>query len=87
MFDGQVIVGAEPAYTAVSVTTHCTQLLAASQALKNQGLDVVAGYVEPHERPETRQLQEGLEALPVAFGNPASKKARRSTPGISLSRA
>lgn len=40
-------------------------MLAAAQALKNQGLDVVAGYVEPHDRPETRQLQEGLESLPL----------------------
>jgi cytochrome P450 PksS len=32
-------------------------------------------------------IMRGLEALPVAFGNPASKAARRSTAGISLSRA
>jgi len=32
-------------------------------------------------------ITRGLESLPVAFGIPASKEARRSKPGISLSRA
>jgi two-component system sensor histidine kinase KdpD len=40
-------------------------MLAAAQALRAQGLEVVAGYVEPHARPETSRLQEGLEALAV----------------------
>lgn len=40
-------------------------MLSAAQALRAQGLDVVAGYVEPHARPETSRLQEGLETLPV----------------------
>jgi len=30
----------------------------------NSGVDVVVGYVEPHTRPETMQLLEGLPALP-----------------------
>lgn len=30
-----------------------------------RGIDVVVGYVEPHARPETRALLEGLEAIPV----------------------
>src|SRR5262249_35013259 len=29
------------------------------------GVDVVVGYVEPHGRPETEALLQGLEALPV----------------------
>lgn len=40
-------------------------MLAAASALKREGVDVVAGYVEPHERPETRGQMEGLPALPV----------------------
>ena len=39
-------------------------LEAAHQALK-AGVDVVAGYIEPHTRPETLSLLEGLEKLPV----------------------
>ena len=31
---------------------------------KNDGIDVVAGYIEPHARPETMALLEGVEALP-----------------------
>jgi two-component system sensor histidine kinase KdpD len=31
---------------------------------KKDGTDVVAGYIEPHVRPETMALLEGLEALP-----------------------
>jgi len=31
----------------------------------NEGVDVVVGYVEPHTRPETMQLLEGLPAIPV----------------------
>jgi two-component system sensor histidine kinase KdpD len=31
---------------------------------KQSGIDVVAGYIEPHARPETMALLEGLETLP-----------------------
>lgn len=41
-----------------------SMLEAARQAIK-QGRDVVIGYVEPHARPETQALIEGLEAVPV----------------------
>ena len=41
-------------------------LSAAHQAL-SQGLNVVVGYVEPHSRPQTMALLEGLEQLPVLF--------------------
>ena len=30
---------------------------------KEKGTDVVIGYVEPHDRPETQKLMEGLESL------------------------
>jgi two-component system sensor histidine kinase KdpD len=39
-------------------------MLQAAQALKKEGRDVVAGYVEPHNRPETEALLAGLECLP-----------------------
>ena len=40
-------------------------MLTAAHAAKRQGIDVVVGYVEPHMRPQTTALLEGLEALPV----------------------
>src|SRR5262245_29579048 len=39
-------------------------MLEAAQVRKKQGIDVVAGYVEPHGRAETEALLEGLERLP-----------------------
>ncbi|MFR1722252.1 DUF4118 domain-containing protein [Emergencia timonensis] len=40
-------------------------MLKAAQAAKNRGIDVIAGYVEPHARPETLELMKGLESLPT----------------------
>ena len=40
-------------------------MLKAAHIAKNQGADVVAGYIEPHERPKTAALLNGLELLPV----------------------
>ncbi|EGT3616946.1 sensor histidine kinase KdpD [Clostridium perfringens] len=39
-------------------------MLEAAHSAKNMGIDVVVGYVEPHTRPETVALLEGLELLP-----------------------
>lgn len=39
-------------------------MLEAARELKKQQVDVVAGYVEPHARPETAALLEGIEQLP-----------------------
>jgi two-component system sensor histidine kinase KdpD len=39
-------------------------MLEAAQHLAGTGVDVVAGYVEPHGRPETEALLEGLDVLP-----------------------
>src|SRR5215468_1393858 len=39
-------------------------MLEAARREKAEGIDVVVGYVEPHDRPETAALLEGLEALP-----------------------
>lgn len=32
--------------------------------LKKNGVDVVAGYIEPHVRPETQAMSEGIEQIP-----------------------
>lgn len=39
-------------------------MLLAAQAMKREGREVVIGYVEPHARPETQDLTEGLETIP-----------------------
>ncbi len=39
-------------------------MLEAAHVAKASGVDVVAGYIEPHTRPETLQLLDGLEVLP-----------------------
>jgi len=40
-------------------------MLLAARAQKKAGADVAVGYVEPHGRPETEALLEGLEVLPA----------------------
>ncbi|MEG0793267.1 MAG: sensor histidine kinase KdpD [Lachnospiraceae bacterium] len=40
-------------------------MLSFAHTLKEKGVDVVAGYIEPHARPETAALMKGLEILPV----------------------
>ncbi len=40
-------------------------MLKAAHAAKRQGTDVVAGYIEPHARPKTAALLNGLELLPT----------------------
>ena len=39
-------------------------MLKAAHAAKRRGIDVVAGYIEPHARPQTSALVTGLECLP-----------------------
>src|SRR5215510_7646069 len=39
-------------------------MLEAARREKSEGVDVVVGYVEPHGRPETEALLQGLEILP-----------------------
>src|SRR5699024_2695166 len=39
-------------------------MLEAAHQAKKEGVDVVVGYVEPHARPDTLALLEGLECLP-----------------------
>lgn len=40
-------------------------MLKAAHAAKRRGIDVVVGYVEPHTRPQTTALLNGLECLPA----------------------
>lgn len=40
-------------------------MLRAAHQAKERGIDVVAGYIEPHARPRTEALLDGLEQLPV----------------------
>ncbi|MFR1565389.1 MAG: hypothetical protein ACLSUT_03005 [Christensenellales bacterium] len=40
-------------------------MLKAAQEMKKSGVDVVLGYLEPHDRPETFKMAEGLETLPL----------------------
>jgi two-component system sensor histidine kinase KdpD len=39
-------------------------MLEAAQSRRAEGVDVVAGYVEPHRRPETEALLDDLEVIP-----------------------
>lgn len=39
-------------------------MLKAAHDARRRGIDVVAGYVEPHERPQTAALLNGLEQIP-----------------------
>jgi two-component system sensor histidine kinase KdpD len=42
------------------------KMLEEAQALKSQGMDLVVGYFEPHDRKDTIQKTEGLEIIPRA---------------------
>ena len=39
-------------------------MLEAAHQAQKEGIDVVVGYVEPHARPDTLALLDGLEVLP-----------------------
>lgn len=51
-------------------------MLDAAQQAMILGKDVVIGYVEPHPRPETFALMEGLEQLPTRKINYKGKSSR-----------
>src|SRR6266540_6002149 len=40
------------------------QMLEEAHILKKRGVDVVLAFIEPHGRPETEALVEGLECIP-----------------------
>ncbi len=41
------------------------QMLLVARDLKKMGVDVVVGYIEPHDRPDTAKLVEGFETIPL----------------------
>ncbi len=45
------------------------RMLQEAQALRAQGVDIVAGYVENHDRAETLALNDGLEGVPLAVSD------------------
>lgn len=52
-------------------------MLKDAHEVKNNGVDVVAGYIEPHARPETASLLKGFETLPfleITYKNVAIKE-------------
>lgn len=51
-------------------------MLEAARELKRQNIDVAAGYVEPHARPETAALLEGLEQIPFLMADYKGVKIR-----------
>ncbi len=51
-------------------------MLLAARERRAEGLDVVAGYVETHQRAETEQLLDGLEILPPHFVHYQGTKLR-----------
>ena len=52
-------------YAAGSGKTYA--MLEAAHEAKAHGIDVAAGYIEPHDRPDTQALTKGLEMLPPVF--------------------
>jgi two-component system, OmpR family, sensor histidine kinase KdpD len=44
------------------------RMLQEGRQAREEGVDVVIGYLEPHERPETAALAEGLETVPHLHG-------------------
>lgn len=49
-------------YAAGSGKTYA--MLGAAHEAKKHQVDVVAGYIEPHARPDTQAMAEGLEEIP-----------------------
>src|SRR5262245_52419568 len=45
------------------------RMLQEGQQAKKEGRDVVIGYLEPHDRPDTAELAEGLEVVPRLQSN------------------
>jgi two-component system, OmpR family, sensor histidine kinase KdpD len=41
------------------------QMLLDARQMRAEGVDLVIGYVEPHDRPETMALTDGLESVPL----------------------
>ena len=53
------------------------RMLLEGREAKERGVDVVIGYLEPHDRPETLALAEGLEVVPRKARRPRTARASR----------
>ena len=53
------------------------RMLQEGRQAQDDGVDVVIGYLEPHDRPETSALAEGLEVVPA----PEGRRTRASSCG------
>lgn len=61
-------------------------MLEAAHSLMEQGIDVVAGYIEPHARPDTIAMSEGLEQIPPLMVEYKGIKLREFNLDASLER-
>ncbi len=61
-------------------------MLEAAQRRKAEGLDVVAGYVEPHGRHDTERLLDGLETIPFRVVGAVGATAREFDLDAALAR-
>lgn len=61
-------------------------MLEAAHQAKKEGIDVVIGYVEPHARPDTLALLDGLEKLPVREVNQHGIKLKEFDLDLALKR-
>ena len=56
------------------------RMLQEGRQAATEGVDVVIGYLEPHDRPETAALAEGLEIVPRRRVEHGAWRSRRWTP-------
>ncbi len=55
------------------------RMLLEGRQAQEEGKDVVIGYLEPHDRPETTALAEGLEVVPRLRAQHGRSSSRRWT--------
>ena len=55
------------------------RMLQEGRQAQDEGRDVVIGYLEPHDRPETAALADGLEQVPRLRRRTAGSSSRRWT--------
>ena len=52
------------------------RMLQEGRQAQTEGRDVVIGYLEPHDRPETSALAEGIEVVPAPPGRAREPRPR-----------
>src|SRR5262245_15637227 len=63
------------------------RMLLEGRQAQEEGRDVVIGYLEPHDRPETTALAEGLEVVPRLRAEPGALELEEMDPDAVLARA